>query len=63
MKFSDGELLVFSLWSGIILGLGIGWFINVAKLLSMEALPLTGLFIVRIIGIFVAPLGGVIGYF
>ena len=63
MKYFDGEMVGFFMAVGVVMGLCVGWFINVAKLLSMEALPLTGLFIVRIIGIFVAPLGGVIGYF
>jgi hypothetical protein len=44
-----------------ILGL-IGWFINIAKLVGGD-MVITGEFILRIIGIFVAPLGGIMGYF
>lgn len=39
----------------------IGWFINIAKLLSGGWI-ITGEFILRIIGIFAAPLGAIMGY-
>jgi len=40
----------------------VGWVWNIAKLISMEVLPLTTIFIVRAIGIFVPPLGAVMGF-
>jgi hypothetical protein len=39
----------------------IGWLINIAKLVSGN-MEITGEFILRIIGIFVAPLGAIMGY-
>ena len=40
----------------------VGWVWNIAKLISMEMLPITTIFVVRAIGIFVAPLGAVMGF-
>jgi len=39
----------------------IGWLINIAKLVGSDML-ITGEFILRIIGIFAFPLGGIMGY-
>ena len=39
-----------------------GWFMNIFKLLDMSVTPLTTWLIVRVIGIFLPPLGGVLGY-
>jgi hypothetical protein len=39
----------------------IGWFINIAKLVGGD-MVITGEFILRIIGIFAFPLGGIMGY-
>ena len=41
--------------------LAFGWVWNIVKMVGME-MPLTGMFILRVIGIFLAPLGGVLGY-
>jgi hypothetical protein len=38
-----------------------GWVINIIKIITSEAF--SGEFIVRIIGIFVVPVGAVLGYF
>ena len=39
----------------------IGWLINIAKLVGGD-MVITGEFILRIIGIFAFPLGGIMGY-
>lgn len=41
---------------------GYGWVLNIVKLVAVAADPLTGLFVARVVGIFVAPLGAVLGY-
>lgn len=47
-----------------ILAMAAGWCMNIYTIAtSPEIFPLTGMMILRIVGIFVAPLGGVIGYF
>lgn len=45
----------------MIVGFG-GWVANIVKLSSMAAEPLTTMFIMRIIGIFVAPIGSILGF-
>ena len=39
-----------------------GWVWNIVKLIGMGLDPITGLLIVRVIGIFVPPLGAVVGF-
>jgi hypothetical protein len=47
----------------LIMGLSLyGWLMNLITLWTMPLDPLTGQFIVRIIGIFIAPLGVILGY-
>jgi len=41
----------------------VGWGLNIYKIISSTDPITTGLMIVRIIGIFIAPLGGLLGYF
>lgn len=41
----------------------IGWCINIWKLFSMVYDPVTGEMILRIIGIFAVPFGGIMGWF
>ena len=52
-------------WPAVLLVFGLslyGWLMNLITLWTMPLDPLTGQLIVRIIGIFVAPLGVVLGY-
>ena len=49
-----------------VIGLTIGWCLNIWKmateLMAMETITFTGMLVARIIGIFVGPLGGVLGW-
>jgi len=40
-----------------------GWVANVVKLIGMIDGELTAMFIARIVGVFAAPLGAILGYF
>jgi hypothetical protein len=40
-----------------------GYIMNIVAIAFTVSLPVTGMFILRIIGIFVAPLGVVLGFF
>ena len=40
----------------------VGWLANIVKLVGSSADPLTGMVIARAIGVFVPPLGAVLGY-
>ena len=41
---------------------GYGWVVNIIKLIGMDFAAITGMMVVRAIGIFMAPLGVVMGY-
>jgi hypothetical protein len=43
-------------------GIG-GWIANIVKLASMTFDPVTGMLVLRAIGVFLAPLGAILGYF
>lgn len=40
-----------------------GWIANIVKLTGMSLDPLTGLLVVRAIGVFIPPVGAIVGYF
>jgi hypothetical protein len=40
-----------------------GWVANIVSLAHSTFDPLTGMVVLRVVGIFVAPLGAVLGYF
>ena len=56
------ELLISLNFLVVVVGGGIGWAWNIVKLVGMGLDPITGLLIVRAIGIFVFPVGMVVGY-
>jgi prepilin-type N-terminal cleavage/methylation domain-containing protein len=56
--FTAVELLVVVLF---VAGAG-GWIANIVKLVGMSFDQITGMLVVRAIGIFVAPLGAVMGF-
>lgn len=47
----------------VLLGLVIGWIMNIVEIVHALADPITGMFIARLVGTVVFPLGGVLGYF
>jgi hypothetical protein len=56
------ELLIIVFWLALLVGVG-GWIANIVKLVGMNFDHITGLLIVRAVGIFVAPVGAVLGFF
>lgn len=52
------QMIVVCLW---LLAAG-GWIANIVKIFAIMNDPITGMFILRIVGIFVAPVGAVLGY-
>ena len=52
-----GVLIVILLW----VVAAIGWIANIVKLVGIADEPISGMFIIRVVGIFVAPLGVVLG--
>jgi len=55
------ELLYVSIIPIALLG-AFGWGWNIIKITQSSFDPLTGMLVVRIIGIFVAPIGAILGY-
>jgi hypothetical protein len=51
------------IYIALILVLGVGWVWNIVKIVQSGFDVITGMFIARCIGVFVAPLGSVLGYF
>jgi hypothetical protein len=49
-------------WLMVIAALAVGWVMNIITLFRHAADPVTTITILRGIGIFVAPLGGVLGW-
>ena len=50
------------LWIAAFIALAVGWVMNIVTIAHIMAEPITGMFVLRVVGIFVAPLGGVLGY-
>lgn len=49
-------------WIVVCIALAVGWVMNIVTLVQHANDPITTITVVRAIGIFVAPLGGVLGY-
>ena len=45
----------------LLFGVG-GWIANIVKIFAILNEPITGMFILRIVGVFAAPVGAVLGY-
>jgi len=60
MNAAIGIMLFYALiWIVLI----IGWIMNIVKIVGGFDLALTGMMVMRIIGVFIAPIGGVLGWF
>lgn len=57
-NFMGHIYLIFALWFAIV----VGWILNIVQLIALLANPITGIVILKIIGIFVFPFGSVLGY-
>lgn len=60
--FTAIEMVICFLWGVALVGVG-GWVANIVKLIGMDLGSVTGMLVARAIGIFVAPLGAVLGFF
>ena len=55
-------LFTILMWIAVMIALAVGWVMNIFAIAHIMAEPITGMFVLRVVGIFVAPLGGVLGY-
>lgn len=46
----------------VLIGAG-GWIANIVKLIGMGFDPITGMAVGRVVGVFVVPLGAILGFF
>jgi hypothetical protein len=58
IKYCKKEILVLLILSAVL----IGWIMNIVAVAHTVDIPITGMFFVRIAGILIVPLGGVLGY-
>lgn len=50
--------LILSLWTTLI----VGWFMNIVQIVNADFSTITGLLVVKLVGIFIAPLGAILGF-
>lgn len=60
--FTLVELVIALAWFVIVVGGMIGWVLNIIKLVAMIDGGITAMFVLRIVGIFAAPLGAILGF-
>ncbi len=61
MKIDKGSLLVWFCTIFMVMGT-IGWVLNIIEIAKAESI-FSGFILVRCIGVFIAPLGGILGWF
>ena len=59
----QGITLVHVVWFFLLLVGGTGWVMNIFDIVAVINDPVTAFLVLRIVGIFVFPLGAVLGYF
>ena len=52
-------LVPFAFWLAVV----VGWIMNIVDLFDQSFTPLTAVAVLRVVGIFVPPLGAVMGFF
>lgn len=63
MGVFGGIIMGVAFWGAAVLAIGVGWVLNIIALAGMSFDPITGLAVLRVIGVFIPPLGAVLGYF
>jgi len=61
MGFTAPELLAVII--GIVIAVGaVGWVRNIVKIVGSDFAEITGMLVMRIVGVFIAPLGSILGF-
>ena len=66
MKLSLGDKIGIGMvifWVLVVLFILSGWIMNISDIISLESIEFKGEHILRIIGIFLAPIGAIMGWF
>jgi len=62
MKYKTTSTTAAILWLAIVVAFCYGWIANIITIAHSDLSTFTGMLILRIAGIFVAPLGAILGY-
>lgn len=62
LEFTIRKVISKVIIAAVALGAG-GWIANIVKIVGSDFGHITGMLVMRIIGVFVAPLGAVLGFF
>lgn len=63
VRYSNVGFGLILTYLAVLLGLLIGWVMNIVAIVGSMSDAITGMFIARLVGTVVFPLGGVLGYF
>lgn len=58
----QGAIIAALVWLAIVVAATYGWVMNIVHLYYSNFNDITGILILRVVGIFIAPLGSVMGY-
>ena len=59
MKTVDFAAII---WLCLVFAIGYGWVMNIINIVHADFTHITGLLVIQVVGIFVAPLGSVLGW-
>jgi hypothetical protein len=63
-KFEEiGAIFLIALFGSGLVAAIVGWLLNIMVIIQSVDMSITGMFVLRCVGIFVAPLGAILGYF
>lgn len=62
MRTRRGDVIAFLFYLALIIGIVYGWIANIVIIAGSNFSEITGMLVLRVVGIFVAPLGVVLGY-
>lgn len=63
MKYKNSSNAAAIVYLGLVIAIIYGWVANIVTIAQSDLSTITGMLILRVAGIFVAPLGVVLGYF
>lgn len=55
--------IIVGVWFAVVMALVGGWISNVVKLATSDFTTIDGLEVLRFVGLFLMPIGGILGYF
>jgi hypothetical protein len=62
-RTTDDGAWIFGLFYLLIIAVGVvGWIWNIVKIVGAVSDPITTMFIIRCVGVFLAPLGAILGF-